>query len=465
MILDNRSISTCFVFSMISVASFLSIPLIYAQNANAEPSYSVGTVVPKSQTNTYSKAAPIQKMTNEKPMEKYTVTPMEKTYSQKIPNQYIVVLKDDIKDAHKLIKQMSKELKSSGLDENIKILNQFKNTIDGFVVKVKSEKDLDKLKQDPNVRYIEQDQKIYSLAQTLPKGINRIDGDLSFTKSGDGIGSVNADIAILDTGIYNHADLNVYVKKDFVYGFFTSDSNGHGTHVAGIAAAKDNGDGVVGVAPGARLWNLKVLGSDGSGSLSTLISGIDYVTSHASEIEVVNLSLGCECTSNALNDAITRAVNAGVTFVVAAGNSGKDAKTFSPANHPKVIAVSAIVDTDGKCGAVGSSTNYGQDDSFASFSNYGSTVDIAAPGVGIYSTYKSGGYATLSGTSMAAPHVTGAAALYLSKHPGASPSEVANALMNQGSSIGTVCDGQGFGYFTGDKDSYPESLLYVRNIS
>jgi len=358
---------------------------------------------------------------------------------------------------------MSKELEVSGLDK-IKILNKLTHAINGFVVKVKSINDLEKLKQDPNVQYIEQDQKIQAFAQTLPRGINRIDGDLSFTKSGDGTGSVNADIAILDTGIYPHSDLNVYVKKDFITRYFPTDRNGHGTHVAGIAAAKDNSDGVVGVAPGARLWNLKVLDNSGSGSISALVSAIDYVTSYSSQIEVVNLSLGCECTSTALNNAITKAVNAGVTFVVAAGNSGKDAKTFSPANHPNVIAVSAIADTDGKCGGVGSSTSYGKDDSFASFSNYGDTVDMAAPGVSIYSTYKSS-YATLSGTSMASPHVAGAAALYMSKNPDASPSQVLDALKNLGTNSATICDGQGKGYFTGDKDTNKEQLLYVRNIS
>lgn len=456
-------ISSFFVFFVLTLASFLSIPSITVQNSYADSNYRIGTVVPKSEANQYHKNMDQTYGQPKINLDKTSEQPKILSYSQKIPNQYIVVLKDDLKNPHKLIKEMSKDIESTGLD-NIKVLQKFKNTIDGFVVKVKTENDLFKLKQDPNVKYIEQDQKIYSFAQTLPNGINRIDGDLSFAKSGDGTGSVNVDIGILDTGIYKHKDLNVYVNKDFVYGFFPTDRNGHGTHVAGIAAAKDNSDGVVGVAPGARLWNLKVLGNDGSGSISTLISGIDYVTSHASQIDVVNLSLGCECTSNALNDAITRAVNAGVTFVVAAGNSGKDAKTFSPANHPKVIAVSAIADTDGKCGGLGSSTKYGQDDSLASFSNYGSAVDIAAPGVGIYSTYKSS-YATLSGTSMAAPHVTGAAALYLSKHPGASPSEVANALMNLGAGPGTICDGKGDGYFTGDRDAYPESMLYVRNIN
>jgi subtilisin len=130
-----------------------------------------------------------------------------------------------------------------------------------------------------------------------------------------------------------------------------------------------------------------------------------------------------------------------------------------------VIAVSAITDSDGKCGGLGPSTSYGRDDSFASFSNYGSAVDIAAPGVNILSTYKGSSYAYMSGTSMAAPHVAGAAALYKATvNPSASPSSVKSALLNQGSKISTVCDGNGHGYFTADPDIYHEPLLYARYL-
>ena len=131
-----------------------------------------------------------------------------------------------------------------------------------------------------------------------------------------------------------------------------------------------------------------MLDKNGSGALSTIIKGIDYIRQYASQIEVANLSLGCECKSSAFDTAINNAVKAGITFVVASGNSGKDASTFSPANNPNVIAVSAIGDSDGKCGGTGSSTGFGRDDTLASFSNYGAVVDMAAPGTKIYSTYK-----------------------------------------------------------------------------
>jgi subtilisin len=364
--------------------------------------------------------------------------------------------------ATKSIRDISQRAISMGA----RVQHIFDSVIHGFTVRVPNQQVIDVLAKDPRVAYIEQDQRVKAF-QTLPTGINRVDADLSPTQSGDGRGSIDADIAILDTGIdLSHPDLNIYVQKTFVSGTSSAnDDNGHGTHVAGIAAAKDNGYGVVGVAPGARLWAIKVIDSTGSGFISTLISGIDYIAKYSSQVDVANLSLGCECKSSALDTAINNAVASGITFVVAAGNDHIDASTLSPANNPNVIAVSAIADSDGKCGGRGPSTSYGHDDSFASFSNYGSTVDMAAPGVHILSTYKGSSYAYMTGTSMAASHVTGAAALYKgTADPSASPSAVKSALINQGSNISTVCDGNGHGYFTGDPDSYHEPLLYARDL-
>ncbi|MBW3621413.1 MAG: S8 family serine peptidase, partial [Actinobacteria bacterium] len=192
------------------------------------------------------------------------------------------------------------------------------------------------------------------------------------------------------------------------------DDHYHGTHVAGTIAALDDGEGVVGVAPGARLWAVKVLDSSGSGSFSVIIAGVDYVTANAGEIDVANMSLGCKCTSTALDDALTTSVAAGVTYAISAGNSDADTKDFSPAGHDDVITVSALADFDGLAGGLGAPTcRTDQDDTLADFSNWGPDVDITAPGVCILSTYplEQGGYASISGTSMSSPHVAGAAAL------------------------------------------------------
>jgi subtilisin len=378
--------------------------------------------------------------------------------TENIPNQYIVVLKPGTVSAQS--ESMAAEAKIAGAN----IIHTYENTIKGYTIRVPNQSALAAIQSDPRVDFVEQDQKMTIFQQALPAGVDRVDGDRSSAISGNGIGAVDADIAIIDSGIdLTHPDLNVYRDVSFVYGANSgNDDNGHGTHVAGIAAAKDNLQGVVGIAPGARLWAVKVMDSTGSGLTSTIIAGIDYVTQHANEIDVANLSFGCKCHSNALDLAIHNSVAAGITYVVSAGNSASDASAFSPSNHPDVISVSAIADSDGKCGGLGPSTKYGNDDTFASFSNYGSTVDMAAPGVNIYSTYKGGTYATLSGTSMASPHVTGAAALYKSSHLGVSPSEVKQALMGMGSSPSTVCDGNGHGYFSGDPDNIHEPLLYVR---
>ena len=162
--------------------------------------------------------------------------------------------------------------------------------------------------------------------------------------------------------------------------------------VAGIAAAKDDSQGVVGIAPGARLWSIKVLDSNGNGFISDIIEGIDYVTQHADEIDVVNLSFGGDGSSIAFRTAIINSVASGVTYAAAAGNGAKDASSVIPASYPEVIAVSAIVDTDGKCGGISTPTTAGNDDTLADFSNFGSVVDMAAPGVLIKTTTRGNSY-------------------------------------------------------------------------
>jgi subtilisin len=381
---------------------------------------------------------------------------------EKVPNQYIVVLKDDD------ILSSTNSPAVEAMKQGAGLRHIFDHSLHGFAMKVPNDKVLQAVMKIPEVDYVQPDIKVTAFAQSLPNGIDRADGDLSSTKSGDGSGVVDVDIGIMDTGIdLNHPDLNVFRQVSFISGTSSgNDDNGHGTAVAGVAAAKDNSQGVVGVSPGARLWAIKVLDSNGIGFMSDLIEGIDYVTQHAKEIEVVNLSFGGDGSSDAFHTAIIRSVSAGVTYVVAAGNEAKDASSVIPASFPEVIAVSAIVDTDGKCGAKSSiSTTAGKDDTFASFSNYGSVIDIAAPGVLIKTTTKGDSYSSFTGTSAATPHVTGAAALYKSEHPEATSSDVRSALRSLGSSPATTCDGNGHGYFTGDRDNNAEPLLYIGKSS
>jgi subtilisin family serine protease len=255
------------------------------------------------------------------------------------------------------------------------------------------------------------------MAQTLPWGINKIDADASSTLAGNGSGAVsNVNAYIIDSGIdAAHTDLNVVRHVNFAGGTNT-DCNGHGTHVAGTVAARDNTSAVVGVAPGAPLTGVKVLGCSGSGSWSGVIAGIDWVKANAKKPAVANMSLGGGA-NKAVDDAVRSSANSGVFYALAAGNSGANACNYSPAR-------------------VGAGTNNGiatvaatdSADREASWSNYGNCVDIWAPGVSILSTKKGGTTTTMSGTSMASPHGAGGAALYLSSHTGASPSAVESAL-------------------------------------
>lgn len=259
------------------------------------------------------------------------------------------------------------------------------------------------------------------LEDTIPTGISRTfaASNKALDIDGEDDVRVNADVAVIDTGIdQSQKDLNVVGRTNCIVEFEKcvdnsgTDENSHGTHVAGTIGALDNGYGVVGMASGARLWAVKVLNAGGTGNFSQLIAGVDWVTAHASEIEVANVSIGSGTTSLALNQAITKSIEKGVVYTIAAGNSNTEAKT-SPANTEPAITVSAIADYDGKAGGKSSYTckNYGPDDQKASFSNYGSLIDITAPGACILSTRPEGAYGLKSGTSMAAPHVAGAAAL------------------------------------------------------
>jgi subtilisin family serine protease len=322
-----------------------------------------------------------------------------------------------------------------------------------------------RLAGDARVRLVQPDGTATVDAQTTPTGINRADAELSPTAAIDGTDTrIDVDVAVIDTGIdLDHPDLNVYTAgaMNCSTGRSANDGNGHGTHVAGTIAALDNTAGVVGMAPGARLWPVRVLNNAGSGSWSDVICGVDYVTAHASEIEVANMSLGgsgsdqdaCGTDRDALHEAICAAVGAGVTFVVAAGNETDNAANHVPAAYDEVITVSALADFNGRPGGGAAPTCRSDvDDTLADFSNFGSDVDLIAPGVCINSTWKRAGYNTISGTSMASPHVAGGAALYKATHRSASPATVKSALQAAGTTDYSTA---------GDPDGIQESLLNV----
>ena len=334
------------------------------------------------------------------------------------------------------------------------------------------------LSNDPSVAMIVADEPIHAEAQTMPTGVSRIGGRVSPMAKIDGVDErVDADVAIVDTGIARVADLNV------AGGYNCSTTNtaawrdveGHGTHVSGTVGAIDDGSGVVGVAPGVRLWAVKILNDSGDGLLSWYVCGLDWIAAQRDPLdpsrplfEAVNMSVTkwgsddghCGATNkDILHAAICRLVASGVTVVAAAANDSGLASARVPAAYNEVITVSALADTDGKPGSLGghrcySWGTYDADDTFADFSNYGSDVDLIAPGKCIWSTVPSG-YAYSSGTSMAAPHVTGAVALLKATRPGLTPAEVREALIALGN----------LNWKTGtDPDSHHERLLDVSRI-
>ena len=305
------------------------------------------------------------------------------------------------------------------------------------------------LQHDPRVAYVVEDMVRSIDAQTIPTGIQRIFADTNANLEIDGTDDfrVDVDVAVIDTGVdFEHYDLNVVGGVDCSGGgpfggtcvAGGDDDHYHGTHVAGTIGAIDDGAGVVGVAPGARIHAVKVLDQRGSGYSSWIIAGIDWVAANADTIEVANMSLGGSGFNQGEYDAIQGAVDAGVAFAVAAGNDDDDANNYSPAAFDNALTVSALADFDGAPGGNGSPTcRTDQDDTLADFSNWGNAVDIAAPGVCILSTYpiEQGEYGTISGTSMASPHAAGALALLASSNNPGNATDVYNLydqVMNAG---------------------------------
>jgi hypothetical protein len=352
-------------------------------------------------------------------------------------DRYIVVLHDDVDDPRTVANEHARDHGA-----RVNLVHRF--ALRGYTAEIPAA-EVRRLRTDRRVRSVERDQLVSGFGQLIPTGLDRTAepekvGVVSAHLTVDSLDDrrVDADVAILDTGVNaDHGDLNVVQITDCTQGCLNGvgeDGAGHGTHVAGTAGAVDNDFGVVGVAPGARLWSVKVLGDDASGYISWIVAGVDWVTARADQIEVANMSLGCRCTSSALDAAISGSVAAGVTYTVAAGNNSADASEFSPARHPDVIAVSAISDFDGWSGGLGTPSCVSDvDDTLAPNSNFGSVIDIAAPGTCIVSTSRDGAYRASSGTSMASPHVAGAAAL-LASQPAyrGRPAQIRDAIIAAG---------------------------------
>jgi subtilisin len=325
------------------------------------------------------------------------------------PKNFLVGFKSDIQTAQiNDIKKMGGQVK-----------HQFK-FMDTMLVSM-PEAAAEALKKNPNVSYVEEDQMAYAIGQSTPWGIPHIKADQVHSTGNTGTG---VKVAILDTGIdASHEDLNVSGGASFVAGEpnALTDGNSHGTHVAGTVAALNNTTGVIGVAHSASLYAVKVLDSSGSGTYSGIIQGIEWAV--ANNMDVINMSLGGSSGSTALQQACDNAYNSGVLVVAAAGNEGTRGKLNTigyPAKYASVMAV----------GAVDSSNNR------ASFSSVGSELEVMAPGVNILSSVPGNGYDSYNGTSMASPHVAGAAALIMAGNPGLSNVQVRQKLVDTAIPLG-----------------------------
>ncbi|MDB4880706.1 MAG: peptidase and in kexin sedolisin [Gemmatimonadetes bacterium] len=354
-----------------------------------------------------------------------------------IPGNYIVTFADDGQsnsdvddNANKLVRAHSGKLRYT-----------YKSALKGMAVSGLSPAAAAALAADPRVLRIEADQIMTASVVQSPAtwGIDRVDQRAlplsnSYTYTTD---AANVTVYIVDTGInFGHAEFGgraVTGSDQITAGGTAADCNGHGTHVAGTV-----GGITYGLAKGVRLVAVRVLDCNGSGTTSGVIAGVDWVTANRVLPAVANMSLGGG-KSATLDAAVARAVAAGVTFAVAAGNSTANACDSSPAGEPSALTVGA---TDAS-------------DAFASFSNYGSCVDINAPGVSITSAWLTNTTNTISGTSMASPHVAGAAALYVAANPAATPAQVASALSSSAST----------GVITSLPAGTVNSLLYVGDAS
>jgi subtilisin family serine protease len=354
--------------------------------------------------------------------------------------QYIVVLQDETLSVPAVANEHARAY-------GLSVERVYQSALRGYAAVIPAAR-LAEVRADARVRFVSEDRPVFADAQTIPTGIDRIEGDTSSQSSGNGGGVFSGPaVAVIDTGSGPHPDLNVAGGVNCSTGPSFNDGNGHGTHVAGTIGGRDNQDGVVGVAPGVPIYSVRVLNNAGSGSWASVICGVDWVTANAAQlgIEVANMSLGGSGSddgncgnqnADALHLAICNSVAAGVTYVASAGNNGADFAGFAPAAYNEVLTVTAIADFNGLPGGGAAATCRNDvDETPADFSNFTTpgSADvghtIAAPGVCIASAWKGGGYKTISGTSMASPHVTGTVALCLALgRCSGQPSDVMNTV-------------------------------------
>jgi subtilisin family serine protease len=397
------------------------------------------------------------------------LSPIASARAGAIPGQYIVVLKDGV-DAAAVADEHARS-------HGAAVFHHYHRALHGYAARLSSAA-LAAVEHDPRVRFVSEDREVVAAStcnastfkpavQCLPAGTDRIDADRSTTKAGDGRGSVNVNVAVLDSGIDpGHPDLNVVGGVGCTNQKGFDDQFGHGTGVAGIVAARDNGAGVVGVAPGARLWAVEVIDKKGTGHDSDIICGIDWVTSTrldgdpSNDIAVANVSLegagsddgDCGKTNHdPVHLAICNSTVAGITYVVAAGNDASDLANIFPAAYDEVLAVTAMADFDGTPGGAAASPpcQLGRlagavDDRVVSFSNFATLPSdrahtVAAPGVCIFTTDintpgPSGiaGYEYYTGTSQASPQVTGTVALCIASGAcaGLTPAQIIRRITN-----------------------------------
>ncbi|WP_329319729.1 S8 family peptidase [Streptomyces sp. NBC_01262] len=329
-----------------------------------------------------------------------------------VPGSYIVTLKKTA--GFKSTSSQGKAL-ISGYGGTVK--RTFKSALNGYAAKL-TVAQAKRLAANPSVAYVEQDQVVHADAtqSSAPWGLDRIDQaslPLSGTYTYPDTAGSGVTAYVIDTGVrITHSQISGRASYgyDFIDGDSTAqDGNGHGTHVATTIAGT-----TYGVAKAAKIVAVRVLNNSGSGTTAGVVSGIEWVTTNHTSPAVANMSLGGSA-STALDTAVANSIASGVTYAVAAGNSAALASAYSPARVATAITVGATTSADAK----------------ASYSNYGSTVDIFAPGSSILAGYNTSdtATATLSGTSMASPHVAGAAAVYLAGHTSATPAAVASALV------------------------------------